>query len=783
MLHGTKKESILQWYNTLKEGDVTLAQFTDGSLFYDIVTSLNFKYSAKENHDKAEAARPDTMESMDVNVEQIKEKIVETGQSVSQSAVSDSPEVGEKGNIDSEKKYDSVKKCIDDIFLIDSISLINYSECLIGNELELAKVAVFLLSALSIERESMKSLTKLDIQVQEDIKEFLSFVLKDRSQDDGPIKKSEFHQLLSRFAGISHRMQCSQSSGSTDHSEASDGGKKTSEKRKDRESSIVYQDSPLKTLLQSLKYQQEMAMRIKEYKNRMLRNARYMEENKGAEKNKEVESLKNDFRKYCEEAEDSECFKLKEVKKQEEEIEWRTNSDSEKPVKKNLNLSVDSDSSTNQQELSNYVGDQRSEDHEKSPSSDESETRVFEVSMKEDIHLSSNGESSNIQEELNSCVNPPVVKSKRKRHLTDESEKKSNLVDIPNSKILKIDDGNDMTSSENAENVPGSSAECSTKLQESADHVEESNLADQLRQYVKPTMKIGFIGVGAMGQRIVKILLLSGHQVTVYNRSPEKCNDSIKAGALRGETPADVVKASDIIFSCVSDASAAKSLLVGREGVLKGLEDSNAGDIYKGYVELTSVDPESALVIGECITGKGGKYIEASMIGTRQDAEKGTLKIVVSGDETLYQNCLSCFRAMSKRAIFTNSDIGCSSKYRIIHNMVWGSSYSALADALSFTKVLNISPYDLLDSLKVSGIDFSKMGKAMLDRMNSTVTNNTTVTNTLKYQQKEMTLAINLSNTLNQPVHLAARANEMYKLAKRLGAAEEDVSAVILGAK
>ncbi|GFR23124.1 putative oxidoreductase GLYR1 homolog [Trichonephila clavata] len=800
MLHGTKKESILQWYNTLKEGDVTsLAQFTDGSLFYDIITSLNFMYSAKENDAKAEAAPTDSMESMDATVEQINEKTVETGQSVSQSAVSDSPKVGENGNIDSEKKYHSVKKCIDgihlflkkiqqkDIFLIDSISLINYSECLIGNELQLAKVAVFLLTALSIDRESMKSLTQLDIQVQEDIKEFLSFVFTDRSQDDGPIKKSEFHKLLTQFAGISHRRQYSQSSGSTDHGEASDGGKKTSKKRKDRASISVYQenqDSPLKTLFESPKFQQEMAMRIKEYENRILRNACYMEEKKVAEKNKEVESLKNDFRKYHEEAEDSECFKLKEVKKQEEEIEWRTNSDSDKPLKKNLNLSIDNNSSTNQQELSKYVVDQRSEDQEKSHSSDESETSVFEVSMEEDTHLSSDGESSNIQEELNNCVNHPVVKSKRKRHLTDESEK-SNLVEIPNSKILKIDDGNDMTSSKNAENVPGSSAECSTKLQGSADHIEESNLAVQLRQYVKPTMKVGFLGVGAMGQHIVKILLLSGHQVTVYNRSPEKCNDSIKAGALRGETPADVVKASDIIFSCVSDASAAKSLLVGREGVLKGLEDSNAGDIYKGYVELTSVDPKSAVEIAECITGKGGKYIVASMIGTIEDAEKGTLTIVVSGDETLYQNCLSCFRAMSKHAIFTNCDVGSSSKYRILLNMFLGTTYGALADALSFSQALNVSPNILLDLLKDSEEDFSEMGNAVLDLITngSTITNNTTLTDNLKCQQKAMTLAIKMSNTLSQPVHLSARVNEMYEDAKRLGAAEEDLLALILGAK
>ncbi|GFQ79294.1 uncharacterized protein TNCT_656321 [Trichonephila clavata] len=287
MLHRRKKGSILQWYNTLKQGDVTsLAQFTDGSLFYDIVTSVNFTYSAKENDAKAEAAPADSMECMDNNVEQINtinKESVETGQS-SQSAVSDFPEVGENENIDSEKKYDSVKKCIDDIFQIDSISLINYSECLISNELELAKVAVLLLTALveellSTDKESTKSLTQLDSQVQEDIQEFLSFVLADRRQEDGPIKKSEFHKLLSIFSGIPHRRQYLRSSGSTDHSKASDGGKK----RKDRASSIVYednQDSPLKTLLESAKFQQKVAMYKKESELKKLRNAIYMEKKK-----------------------------------------------------------------------------------------------------------------------------------------------------------------------------------------------------------------------------------------------------------------------------------------------------------------------------------------------------------------------------------------------------------------------------------------------------------------------------------------------------------------------
>ncbi|GFY69885.1 uncharacterized protein TNIN_252551 [Trichonephila inaurata madagascariensis] len=305
---------------------------------------MNLTYSAKENDTNTEAVPTDSTEPMDVNVEQINttnEETVVAGHSVSHSAASDSPEVKGKGNVNSEKKYDSVKKCIDDIFQMDSTSLINYSECLKGNDLELAKVAVFLLTALvqnllSTDMESTKPLTQLDSQVQEDIQEFLSSVLTDRSQDDEPIKKSEFHKILSRSAGTPRRRQHSRS-GSTEHNEASEGGKKTSKKRKSIVMKHCYEDnedSPMKTLLESPKFQQKVAMYKKESELKKLRNTLYMEENKVLDlvaeketlneklekKNNEVDSLKEEFRKYREEAEESECFKLKEAKKQDEEI-------------------------------------------------------------------------------------------------------------------------------------------------------------------------------------------------------------------------------------------------------------------------------------------------------------------------------------------------------------------------------------------------------------------------------------------------------------------------------
>ncbi|GFS97050.1 hypothetical protein TNCV_4492321, partial [Trichonephila clavipes] len=150
-------------------------------------------------------------------------------------------------------------------------------------------------------------------------------------------RPTDYISLLENCSiGTPHRRQHSRS-GSTEHSEASEGGKKTTKKRKGRASSIVYEDnedSPVKTLLESPKFQQKVAMYRKESELKKLRNALYMEENKVLDlvaeketlnekiekKNKEVDSLKEEFRKYREEAEESECFKLKEAKKQDEEI-------------------------------------------------------------------------------------------------------------------------------------------------------------------------------------------------------------------------------------------------------------------------------------------------------------------------------------------------------------------------------------------------------------------------------------------------------------------------------
>lgn len=295
---------------------------------------------------------------------------------------------------------------------------------------------------------------------------------------------------------------------------------------------------------------------------------------------------------------------------------------------------------------------------------------------------------------------------------------------------------------------------------------------------IKPTSKkIGFIGLGMMGQRIVKNLLNSGHDVSIWNRTPEKCKQFVEAGAQQFLTPADVVWNCDIIFCCVSGPEAAKSLVFENWGVLHGLEKCQPGT--KGYVEMTSIDPITSQEIAEAITYKGGKYLEAPISGSKSLADDGALLILGAGDRELFNSCETCFFALSKNAYYLSCDVGSGSKMNLALSMLMGTTYAALAEAMALVERCSLSKNNFLEIL-----DLGPMAcPLLLEKGQAIVANNFSTNSSLKYQQKDLNLALTLGDRYEQPMVLASAANELYKHAKLLRYSEHDVSAVYLGAK
>uniref|UniRef100_UPI00398F120C cytokine-like nuclear factor N-PAC isoform X2 n=1 Tax=Pristiophorus japonicus TaxID=55135 RepID=UPI00398F120C len=287
---------------------------------------------------------------------------------------------------------------------------------------------------------------------------------------------------------------------------------------------------------------------------------------------------------------------------------------------------------------------------------------------------------------------------------------------------------------------------------------------------VTPTDKrIGFLGLGLMGSGIVANLLKMGHTVTVWNRTGEKCDPFLQEGARLGRTPAEVVSTCDITLSCISDPKSAKDLVLGPSGVLQGIRPG------KCYVDMSTVDPETATEISQVITSRGGRFLEAPVSGNRQLSENGMLVVLAAGDKALFDDCSSCFQAMGKKSFYLG-EVGNASKMMLIVNMILGSFMASVAEGFTLAKIASQSQEVLLYILSQG-----PLASAFLDqKCQSILQGNFKPDFLLKHIQKDLRLAIAMGDAVNHSTPMAAAANEVFKKAKALDQSENDMSAVYL---
>ena len=177
--------------------------------------------------------------------------------------------------------------------------------------------------------------------------------------------------------------------------------------------------------------------------------------------------------------------------------------------------------------------------------------------------------------------------------------------------------------------------------------------------------RIGFLGLGIMGVPMAQNLVKAGYSVTVWNRTPDKCEAIVSLGAQQGATPAEVVAASDVTFSMLSDPAAAEAVALGADGVVAGITPG------KGYVDVPTVSPECAQAIAAKIEAKGGRFLEAPVSGSKKPAEDGALIFLCAGDEGLYEEVLGPLEVMGKKHLYLGK-VGAGAKMKLVVNMIMG---------------------------------------------------------------------------------------------------------------
>ncbi len=284
--------------------------------------------------------------------------------------------------------------------------------------------------------------------------------------------------------------------------------------------------------------------------------------------------------------------------------------------------------------------------------------------------------------------------------------------------------------------------------------------------------KVGMIGLGIMGAPMALNLLRGGHELTVWNRDPRKCEPLAAKGATVASTPREVAQACDITFAMVSDPEAARAVALSEDGVVAGLGPG------KGYVDVSTIDPESAVVIGEAVKATGATYLEAPVSGSKKPAEDGALIFLCGGDEELYRRAMPMLDEMGKLSVYLGK-IGNGAKMKLVVNMIMGTMLTSLCEGMSLA---DRSGLDLATLLQV--LDSGAVANPMFALKGPNLQRDEYPTAfPLKHMQKDMRLALALGEATGQPLPVAAAANEDFIKALADNLADADFSAVYRAVK
>lgn len=138
---------------------------------------------------------------------------------------------------------------------------------------------------------------------------------------------------------------------------------------------------------------------------------------------------------------------------------------------------------------------------------------------------------------------------------------------------------------------------------------------------------LGFAGIGLMGLPMCRRLLAAGYALTVWNRSPDKCDALVKAGARLAQTPAELCETADVVLLCLADTAVVREVVFGAEGVAKGAKPGQL------LVDFSSLEPTATReMAAELAAISGMSWLDAPVSGGTPGAEAGTLAIMVGGD-------------------------------------------------------------------------------------------------------------------------------------------------------
>jgi 3-hydroxyisobutyrate dehydrogenase-like beta-hydroxyacid dehydrogenase len=193
-------------------------------------------------------------------------------------------------------------------------------------------------------------------------------------------------------------------------------------------------------------------------------------------------------------------------------------------------------------------------------------------------------------------------------------------------------------------------------------------------------LKLGFIGLGRMGQPMVNRLLSAGFEVALFNRSAEKLQPLIGLGAVAAASIAEVARHAGVVLSMLADDAALTAVTQGAGGLLETLP---AGGIH---VVMGTHDVKLIRSLAAAHAHAGQHLLAAPVLGRPDAVTAGRLAIIVAGDADAVTRCLPVLSALGRRVFRAGTDPGSASAMKLANNALLACAIEALGEAFALVE-------------------------------------------------------------------------------------------------
>ena len=280
--------------------------------------------------------------------------------------------------------------------------------------------------------------------------------------------------------------------------------------------------------------------------------------------------------------------------------------------------------------------------------------------------------------------------------------------------------------------------------------------------------KVGFVGLGLMGNPMARNLMKDGYELVVYNRTKEKVEKLVSEGATAAESLRKVAEKSDVIITMLPGPPEVKEVVAGEGGLLEGAKEGSL------LIDMSTSSPVLARELAQIAQERGVRTLDAPVSGADVGAEEGTLSIMVGGREEDFRRARSLFEAMGKTVVHVG-DSGAGQTVKACNQIVVALVIEAVSEALVLGSKAGVDPAKVIEVLS-GGLAGNKVMEVKRSKF---LEHNFEPGGKVKSHHKDLGIALETGKEHEVPLPVTALVDHMFGALMAKGRGGWDHSALI----